>query len=719
MRIAVIGAGGVGGYFGGRLAQAGHDVTFVARGRHLAALRERGLRLESARGDATVARATATDDPGGDRPVRRRHVLRQAVGRGERRRDRSRRSLRRAAWSFPSRTGSTRREILKRVLGADKVVGGVAYIAATIREPGVIAHTGTMARLVVGAFEGGNAHAAAAFRDACVGAGVDAELSADISRTLWEKFCFLSALSGTTSLARQPLGVVRSDPDLRRDVRGCGCAKRGRSAARAASPLADDLVAKQLAALDALPAEMRSSMQNDLAAGNRLEAPWLSGAVAAHVGRVEARRAGERHAVRRSQAVRRRRAATLRESPRMRLILTWLINAVALFALPYIFTSIKVDTPLTALLVAVVLGLINTLIRPILDPAHAAGDDPDARPVHLRDQRPPVLGGRHRSCRGFQVGGFWAGVFGAIVYSLISWLLSSLLMPSRKDERGVAMAKAAGTYSFEFFPPKTPEGIAKLRATRAQLAQLKPAFCSVTFGAGGSTREGTLDTVVEMLGEGLRGRAAPVVHRRQPAIAARRAGAVPRRTASGTSLRCAATCRRAAVDAGEFRYASDLVGFIREETGDWFHIDVACYPEYHPQARNPQEDLDHFERKVRAGADSAITQYFFNARRVLELRRPVRRARASRSRSCPGIMPIASSASRLARFSDACGAEIPRWIRRKLEGYGDDTASVREFGLDVVTDLCARLLDEGAPGLHFYTLNTAGLTTTIWQRLGL
>jgi methylenetetrahydrofolate reductase (NADPH) len=171
------------------------------------------------------------------------------------------------------------------------------------------------------------------------------------------------------------------------------------------------------------------------------------------------------------------------------------------------------------------------------------------------------------------------------------------------------------------------------------------------------------------------------------------------------------------MDAGEFRYANELVTFIRDETGDWFHIDVAAYPECHPQARTPQQDLDNFARKIDAGANSAITQYFFNPD-----------AYWSFLDACadhgidvpivPGIMPIASF-SKLARFSDACGAEIPRWIRRKLEGFGDDTASIRAFGLDVVTQLCATLLERGAPGLHFYTLNQVGLTTTIWQRLGL
>ena len=271
-------------------------------------------------------------------------------------------------------------------------------------------------------------------------------------------------------------------------------------------------------------------------------------------------------------------------------------------------------------------------------------------------------------------------------------------------------------YSLEFFPPKTPEGVAKLRAARAQLAQLSPAFCSVTFGAGGSTREGTLATVLEIRDEGLP--AAPHIS----CIGGTRASlADVLAQYKEHGIRHVVALRgdlpSGMADAGEFRHASDLVAFIRETTGGWFHVDVACYPEYHPQARSPQEDLDHFAAKVRAGADSAITQYFYNPDAYWHFVDACA-ARGLKIPIVPGIMPIASS-SRLARFSDACGAEIPRWIRRKLESFGDDTASVRAFGLDVVTDLCARLIEGGAPGLHFYTLNSAGLTTTIWQRLGL
>jgi len=271
-------------------------------------------------------------------------------------------------------------------------------------------------------------------------------------------------------------------------------------------------------------------------------------------------------------------------------------------------------------------------------------------------------------------------------------------------------------FSFEFFPPKTPEGIEKLRATRRQLAQLGPTFFSVTYGAGGSTREGTLATVLEIIGEGQN--AAPhlsCVASTKPnlreVIAQYKASGIRHIVALRGDLPSGLAV------SGEFRYASELVRFIREETGDWFHVEVACYPEYHPQARKPEHDLAAFKAKVDAGANGAITQYFYNADAYFHF--------AERAQAVgitipivPGVMPI-NNFSQLARFSDACGAEIPRWMRLKLEGYGDDTPSIKAFGLDVVTDLCDRLLAGGAPGLHFYTLNQAGPTSTIWQRLGL
>ncbi len=277
MRIAVIGAGGVGGYFGGRLAQAGHDVSFVARGAHLAALRARGLSIESARGTAAI-RASFTDDIGSLAPCdvvmlcvklwdveSAAQLVAPLVARG--------------GVVIPFQNGVDAPDLVGRVVGPERVLGGIAYIAATIREPGVIAHTGTMARLVVGSFAGGNAAAAAAFADACRTSGIDVELSADIRRALWEKFCFLSAMSGCTAAARAPVGVVRADPDLRAAFDAA--LREGWTLGRALGvTLADDYPAKQLAFLDALPAEMRSSMQNDLAAGNRLEAPWLCGALA-------------------------------------------------------------------------------------------------------------------------------------------------------------------------------------------------------------------------------------------------------------------------------------------------------------------------------------------------------------------------------------------------------------------------------------------------------
>lgn len=278
------------------------------------------------------------------------------------------------------------------------------------------------------------------------------------------------------------------------------------------------------------------------------------------------------------------------------------------------------------------------------------------------------------------------------------------------------MTNGKPLYSLEFFPPKSPEGVAKLRTARREFAALKPAFCSVTYGAGGSTREGTLATVLEIRSEGMEG----VPH--VSCIGSTRDGirdvlAQYRSHGIRHLVALRGDLPSGSADVGDFRYANELVRFVRDETGDWFHIDVAAYPEYHPQSRNPQDDLASFERKVGAGANSAITQYFFNpdaywsfvdacADRGIDV--PI----------VPGIMPI-SSFTKLARFSDACGAEIPRWIRRRLEGYGDDAASIRSFGLDVVTRMCASLVERGAPGLHFYTLNQASLTASIWRALGL
>jgi len=271
-------------------------------------------------------------------------------------------------------------------------------------------------------------------------------------------------------------------------------------------------------------------------------------------------------------------------------------------------------------------------------------------------------------------------------------------------------------FSFELFPPKTPEGAAKLREVRKQLGALKPHFFSVTFGAGGSTQEGTLSTVKEIIGEGYE--AAPHLSC-IGSTAGSIAGVLNEYKASG--IRHIVALRgdlpSGMAQAGEFKHASDLVAFIRAKHDDHFMIEVAAYPEYHPQSRFAQEDLKNFKRKIEAGADAAITQYFFNPEAYFHF---VDEAAAMGVNVPiqPGIMPIASF-SQLARFSDACGAEIPRWIRRKMEGYGDDNTSIRAFGLDVVTALCDKLLAGGAPGLHFYTMNQAGLTSTIWQRLGL
>ena len=269
--------------------------------------------------------------------------------------------------------------------------------------------------------------------------------------------------------------------------------------------------------------------------------------------------------------------------------------------------------------------------------------------------------------------------------------------------------------SFEFFPPRTPEGDAKLRNVRAQLAALKPQYFSVTFGAGGSTREGTLNTVMEMHRDGLS--VAPhisCIGTSRDSVRALLAGYRGHGIHRVVALR-GDMPSGAAGGAGDFRYANELVEFIRAETGDWFEIEVAAYPEYHPQSRSPADDLQSFVRKVNAGADSAITQYFYNfdayARFVDDVT-----ALGCTVPIVAGVMPIVNY-TQLARFSDACGAEIPRWIRRRLESFGDDRASIREFGLDVVTHLCEQLLAAGAPGLHFYTLNQAEASVELCRRL--
>lgn len=271
-------------------------------------------------------------------------------------------------------------------------------------------------------------------------------------------------------------------------------------------------------------------------------------------------------------------------------------------------------------------------------------------------------------------------------------------------------------FSFEFFPPKTPQGREKLRATWQQLAQLKPRFFSVTFGAGGSTREGTLDTVREIRAAGHE--AAPHIS----CVASSKADIEAQlKLYRDDGIRHIVALRgdlpSGLAASGEFRHADELVAHIRETTGNLFQIEVACYPEYHPQTRNAADEVRYFKKKVDAGANGAITQYFYNPDAYFRFVDDCRAASISVP-IVPGVMPIGNF-SQLARFSDACGAEIPRWMRFKLESFRDDIASIRSFGLDVVTDLCDRLLTGGAPGLHFYTLNQAGLTSTIWQRLGL
>ena len=268
--------------------------------------------------------------------------------------------------------------------------------------------------------------------------------------------------------------------------------------------------------------------------------------------------------------------------------------------------------------------------------------------------------------------------------------------------------------SFEFFPPKTPEGADKLRATRQALYALKPEFCSVTFGAGGSTQEGSFTTVKDILAEGVQAAshfscvgATKAIVREQ--LGQLRAMGVTRLVALRGDLPSGYGA------GGEFHYASDLVAFIRAETGDAFHLEVAAYPEIHTQAKSADADIKAYVTKVQAGANSAITQYFFNTDAYFRFVDDAYKLGADIP-VVPGIMPITSS-TQLMRFSDACGAEIPRWIRLRLQAFGDDTASIKSFGLDVITDLCDQLRNAGVPGIHFYTMNQAAPTLEIVRRL--
>ena len=273
------------------------------------------------------------------------------------------------------------------------------------------------------------------------------------------------------------------------------------------------------------------------------------------------------------------------------------------------------------------------------------------------------------------------------------------------------------TLSCEFFPPITAEGLTKLQVARQQLLALRPAYFSVTYGAGGSTRDRTVEVVLDTQAHSsipaaphltciasTRGSVRELLnHYKTHGI--RRIVALRGDMPSGMR------------DPGEFRYANELVAFIRAEFGDHFHIEVAAYPEYHPQAPSPEKDLENFQRKVDAGANSAITQYFYNPDAYFRFVNHCA-GQGIDIPIVPGIMPI-TNFTQLARFSDACGAEIPRWIRKKLESFSDDRDAIRAFGLDVVSELCRKLLDGGAPGLHFYTMNQAGLTLAIGERLGL
>jgi methylenetetrahydrofolate reductase (NADPH) len=269
--------------------------------------------------------------------------------------------------------------------------------------------------------------------------------------------------------------------------------------------------------------------------------------------------------------------------------------------------------------------------------------------------------------------------------------------------------------SFEFYPPQTPEGVDKLAAVRQRLAAVKPEFFSVTFGAGGSTQDRTLETIKQIHAEG---------HEATPHLSC--VGSTRENvrallfTYKDMGIKRIVALRgdlpSGMGSIGEFQYANELVSFIRAQTGEHFHIEVAAYPEFHPQASSAREDMLNFKRKMNAGANSAITQYFYNADAYFHFVEETRKLGVT-APIVPGIMPIVRF-SQLARFSDTCGAEIPRWLRKTMESYGDDNESVQAFGLDVVTRLCEKLIAGGAPALHFYTLNQANASLEILKRLG-
>ncbi len=296
--------------------------------------------------------------------------------------------------------------------------------------------------------------------------------------------------------------------------------------------------------------------------------------------------------------------------------------------------------------------------------------------------------------------------------------MATPLVPQHEGSRLNTHSSPERVFSFELFPPKTAAGMEKLQTNVLHLAALGPRYFSVTYGAGGSTRDRTFETVTWLRAQGLE--TAPhisCIGSSRAEIRELLAGYTTLGIRRLVALRGDLPSGMGVGATGDFRYASELVAFIREETGERFHIEVAAYPEFHPQAANAQIDLRNFKRKVEAGASAAITQYFYSADAYLRFVESCQ-AVGLTIPIVPGIMPI-TNYSQLARFSDACGAEIPRWLRKRLEACGDDVESIRTLGHDAVVSLCRRLLAEGAPGLHFYTLNQAAPTLRIWQALGL